>query len=112
MKALKTAIKQTVGTFGRLDVVVNNAGYAFVGSLEEMTDQEFRQALDVNLFGTVNVIRAAMPFLRKQGSGHIINISSAGGYVAVPFIGSYVASKFAIVGLTEALAAEVKPFGV
>lgn len=106
------AIGQAIEKFGRLDVVVNNAGFAFVGSLEEMSDQEFRYALDVNLFGTVNVIRAAMPFLRQQHSGHIINIASAGGYVAVANLGSYAASKFAIVGLTESLAAETKPLGV
>ncbi|WP_080059352.1 SDR family NAD(P)-dependent oxidoreductase [Spirosoma aerolatum] len=111
-ESVQNAIQQTVETFGRLDVVVNNAGFAYVGSLEEMTDQEFRYALDVNLFGTVNVIRAAMPYLRQQRSGHIINIASAGGYVAVANLGSYAASKFAMVGLTESLAAEIKPLGV
>jgi len=110
--SVKSAVKQTVEHFGNLDVVVNNAGYALVGSIEELTDKEFRQALDVNLFGTVNVIRAAAPYLRKQRSGHIINISSAGGYVAMANIGSYHASKFAIVGITEALALEMKAFGV
>ena len=110
--SVKSAVKQTVEHFGNLDVVVNNAGYALVGSIEELTDKEFRQALDVNLFGTVNVIRAAAPYLRKQRSGHIINISSAGGYVAMANIGSYHASKFAIVGITEALALEMKAFNV
>ncbi|GAB4044755.1 SDR family NAD(P)-dependent oxidoreductase [Spirosoma jeollabukense] len=111
-ESVQNAIQQTVETFGRLDVVVNNAGFAYVGSLEELTDSEFRYALDVNLFGTVNVIRAAMPYLRQQRSGHIINIASAGGYVAVANLGSYAASKFAMVGLTESLAAEIKPLGV
>lgn len=111
-ESVRKAIQQTVERFGRLDVVVNNAGFAFVGSLEEMTDQEFRYALDVNLFGTVNVIRAAMPYLRQQRRGRIINIASAGGYVAVANLGSYAASKFAMVGLTESLAAEIKPLGV
>ena len=109
---VKKAIAETVRHFGGLDVVVNNAGFAFVGSLEELTDEEFRKALDVNLFGTVNVIRAALPHLRNQRSGHIINIASAGGYVAVANLGSYAASKFAIVGLTESLAGEVKSFNV
>jgi NADP-dependent 3-hydroxy acid dehydrogenase YdfG len=72
----KEAIVQTVSTFGRLDMVVNNAGYSLVGSMEELTDAEFRRTLDVNLFGTVNVIRAAMPYLRAQKTGHIINIAS------------------------------------
>jgi NADP-dependent 3-hydroxy acid dehydrogenase YdfG len=76
--SVKKAVGQTIGHFGGLDVVLNNAGFAFVGSLEELTDQEFRKAMDVNLFGTVNVTRAAMPQLRKQRSGHIINIASAG----------------------------------
>ncbi|WP_158800243.1 SDR family oxidoreductase [Pedobacter sp. L105] len=111
-ESVKEAVKQTVDKFGKLDVIVNNAGYALVGSFEELTDKEFRQALDVNLFGTVNVIRSAMPYLRKQRSGHIINISSAGGYVALANVGSYAASKFALVGITEALALEVKSFGV
>ncbi|NIG54687.1 SDR family NAD(P)-dependent oxidoreductase [Chitinophaga sp. Cy-1792] len=110
--AVTEAINRTVAHFGGLDIVVNNAGFAFVGSMEELTDQEFRRAMDVNLFGTANVIRAAMAHLRKQRSGHIINIASAGGYVAVGNIGSYAASKFGMVGLTEALAQEVAPFGV
>lgn len=109
---VKEAIKQTIRYFGSLDVAVNNAGFSFVGSLEELTDQEFRKALDVNLFGTVNVIRASMAQFRQQRSGRIINIASAAGYVAGPNIGSYVASKFAMVGLTEALALEAKHLNV
>ncbi|OKS88778.1 SDR family NAD(P)-dependent oxidoreductase [Mucilaginibacter polytrichastri] len=110
--SVKAAIDQAIAHFGGLHVVVNNAGFAFVGSIEELTDAEFRTALDVNLFGTVNVIRAAMPQLRTQGSGHIINIASAGGYVAVANVASYAASKYAMVGLTEALAQEIAPFNV
>jgi NAD(P)-dependent dehydrogenase (short-subunit alcohol dehydrogenase family) len=109
---VKSAIEQSIVYFGGLDVVVNNAGFAFVGSMEELTDEEFRKAMDVNLFGTVNVVRAAMPHLRKQRSGHIINIASAGGYVAMANVGSYAASKFGMVGLTEALAQEIAPFNV
>ncbi|MFA6060598.1 MAG: SDR family oxidoreductase [Taibaiella sp.] len=105
-EAVKQAISQTIEYFGGLDVAVNNAGFSFIGSLEELTDEEFRKALDVNLFGMVNVIRASMAQFRKQRSGRIINIASAAGYIAGPNIGSYVASKFAIVGLTEALALE------
>lgn len=109
---VKGAINQTIKYFGGLDVAVNNAGFSFIGSLEELTDEEFRKALDVNLFGAVNVIRASMSQFRKQRSGRIINIASAAGYIAGPNIGSYVASKFAMVGLTEALALEAKHLNV
>ena len=109
---VKLAINQTFQYFGGLDVAVNNAGFSFIGSLEELTDEEFRKALDINLFGTVNVIRASMAQFRQQRSGRIINIASAAGYIAGPNIGSYVASKFAIVGLTEALALEAKHLNI
>ncbi len=111
-ESVKNAIKQTVERFGRLDVVVNNAGYAILGSLEEISADEFRQSMEVNVFGTVKVIREAMPYLRAQGSGHIFNLSSAAGYVGYPNAGSYHAAKFAVVGLSEALALEAKPFGI
>lgn len=111
-EAVKKAINKTIEYFGGLDVAVNNAGFSFIGSLEELTDEEFRKALDVNLFGTVNVIRASMTQFRKQHSGHIINIASAAGYMAGANIGSYVASKFAMVGLTESLALEIAPLNV
>ena len=110
--SVKAAIKQTVETFGHIDVVVNNAGYLIIGSLEEITEQEFRQSMEVNVYGTVNVIRAAMPYLRAQGSGHVINISSTAGYIGYPNAGSYHAAKFAVIGLSEALALETKPFGI
>jgi short-subunit dehydrogenase len=109
---VKKAIIHTVDHFGRLDIAVNNAGFSYIGSLEELTDEEFRKALDVNLFGTVNVIRAAMSQFRQQHSGHIINIASAAGYISGPNIGSYVASKFAMVGLTESLAQEIEHLNV
>lgn len=111
-QSVNEAIGQAIDRFGRLDVVVNNAGYSLVGSMEEMTDQEFRQTVDVNLFGPVNVIRAAMPYLRSQGSGHVINISSNAGYVGFANAASYNAAKFALIGISEALAGEVKPFGI
>ncbi len=110
--AVKAAIAQTISRFGRLDVVVNNAGYAILGSVEEVSEQEFRQSTEVNLFGTVNVIRAALPYLRQQQQGYIINIASSGGFHGSPNGGSYSAAKFAVVGLTEALAGEVKAFGI
>jgi len=107
------AISQTVNKFGRIDVVVNNAGYGLTGSLEELTDQEARENFEVNVFGSLNVIRAAMPYLREQRSGHIFNIASIGGFTgAFPGFGIYCATKFAVHGFTESLAAEIKPFGV
>ena len=109
---VKNAVAKSIEKFGVLDVIVNNAGYSLVGSMEEMTDKEFRKTMDVNLFGTVNVIRNVMPYLRKQQSGHIINISSNAGYVGFGNAASYNASKFAVIGLSEALAEETKQFGI
>jgi NAD(P)-dependent dehydrogenase (short-subunit alcohol dehydrogenase family) len=109
---VKKAIDLAVAHFGHINVVVNNAGYSLVGSMEEMSDEEFRSTINVNLFGTVNIIRNVMPYLRKQGSGHIINISPNAGYVSFANAASYNAAKFGVIGLTEALAQEVKPFGV
>lgn len=106
------SIDQTVAHFGKIDIVVNNAGYAIGGTLEETSDKEFRQTIDINVFGTVNVIRAAMPYLRKQKSGHVFNFSSVAGYRGAGGFGSYNAAKFAVIGLSEALADEVKPFGI
>jgi len=109
---VKESIHQTITHFGGLDVVVNNAGYSLVGSMEELTDQEFRETIDVNLFGTVNVIRATVPYFRNQGSGHIINISSNAGYIGFANASSYNAAKFAVIGISEALAEETKQFGI
>ncbi|MFD2037500.1 SDR family NAD(P)-dependent oxidoreductase [Belliella marina] len=111
-KEVKKAIEKSIEKFGRIDVVVNNAGYSLVGSMEEMTDGEFRQTIDVNLFATVHVIRNVMPYLRQQQSGHIINISSNAGYVGFANATSYNAAKFAVIGLSEALAQEVNAFGI
>ena len=110
---IKSAIAKTVNHFGRIDVVVNNAGYGQIGTLEELTDEEARENYAVNVFGTLNVIRNAMPYLREQRSGNIFNISSVGGYSAnFPGWGIYCSTKFAVAGFTEALAEEVKDFGV
>lgn len=111
--SVKAAVDKTIETFGQIDVVVNNAGYGLLGALEELTDAEARQNFDVNVFGSLNVIRSVMPQLRKQGSGHIINIASIAGFFgAFPGWGIYCATKFAMAGFTEALAEEVKPFGI
>lgn len=107
------AIAQTVEKFGHIDVIVNNAGYGQVGALEELSDEEARESFDVNVFGALNVIRQAMPYLRAQQSGYVLNIASIGGFTgAFPGFGVYCATKFAVVGFSEALAAEVKRFGV
>ncbi|MBC9932232.1 oxidoreductase [Chitinophaga qingshengii] len=107
------ALADTVAHFGRVDVVVNNAGYGIVGSLEELTDQEARANFDINVFGTLNVVRKAMPYFRAQHSGHIFNVSSIAGFTGnFPGFGIYCATKFAVDGLSESLAAEAKPFGI
>lgn len=107
------AIQATLRQFRRIDVVVNNAGYGQLGSLEELTDQEARANFEVNVFGTLNVIRQVMPQLRNQQSGHIVNLSSVAGITGnFPGWGIYCATKFAVEGLSESLAAEVAPFGI
>jgi NAD(P)-dependent dehydrogenase (short-subunit alcohol dehydrogenase family) len=108
-----TAINQTVEKFGHIDVVVNNAGYGLIGSLEELTEAEVNENFAVNVYGSLNVIRKVMPYLRKQRSGHIFNISSIGGFTGnFPGFGIYCATKFAVQGFTESLSAEAKDFGV
>ena len=110
---VKKAIAATVAQFGSIDVVVNNAGHGLIGSLEELTDAEARANFEVNVFGALNVVRQVMPQLRQQQSGHIFNISSIGGFTGgYPGFGIYCATKFAMHGFTEALATEVKPFGI
>lgn len=111
--SVQKAIDQTVEHFGQIDIVVNNAGYGLTGSLEELTDAEARKNFDVNVFGTLNVIRKVMPYLRAQQSGHIFNISSIGGFIGTfPGFGIYCATKFAVEGLTESLSTEIKDFGI
>jgi NAD(P)-dependent dehydrogenase (short-subunit alcohol dehydrogenase family) len=111
-KEVQNAISSGMGKFGRIDVVVNNAGYNLLGNIEELSDTEFRQTMNVNLFAMATVIRNVLPHLRKQKSGHIINTSSMMGYVGYAGNGSYNASKFAVIGLSEALAQELAPFGI
>jgi NAD(P)-dependent dehydrogenase (short-subunit alcohol dehydrogenase family) len=98
--------------FGRIDVVVNNAGYGFIGAFEEMTADEFKGQIDTNFWGVVNVTRAVLPVLREQGFGHIIQVTSVGGRLGVPGLSGYNAAKFAVEGLSEALAQEIKPLGL
>lgn len=112
-ESVEKAIKSTVDHFGTVDVIVNNAGYGLAGALEELSDAEARKNFDINVFGSLNVIRKALPYLRKKRSGHIFNISSVGGFTgAFPGFGIYCAAKFAVQGFTESLSAEVAPFGI
>lgn len=107
------AIQETIQRFGRIDMVVNNAGYSQIGAIEELTAEEVKKNFDVNVFGPLHVIRNVAPFLREQRAGHIINIASVGGIVGnFPAFGIYCSTKFAMAGYTEALAVEMRPFGV
>ncbi|MFE9611780.1 SDR family NAD(P)-dependent oxidoreductase [Streptomyces sp. NPDC006012] len=111
-EAARRAVQTAVEAFGRLDVVVNNAGYADMAAIEDMADQAFRDQIDANLYGVVNVTRAALPVLREQGFGHIIQISSVGGRVGGPGLGAYQAAKWAVGGFSEVLAKEVAHLGI
>ena len=106
------AVKQAHDYFGRLDVVINNAGYGQFGFIEELSEQDARDQIETNLFGALWITQAALPFLRVQRSGHIIQVSSIGGISAFPNVGMYHASKWALEGLSQALAQEVKQFGI
>ncbi|WP_329547859.1 oxidoreductase [Streptomyces sp. NBC_01356] len=110
--AARAAVQQAVDSFGRLDVLVNNAGYADVASIEDVTEDAFRAQIDTNLHGVVNVTKAALPVLREQGSGHIVQVSSVGGRVGTPGLSAYQAAKWAVGGFSEVLAQEVAPFGI
>ncbi|WP_396900169.1 SDR family oxidoreductase [Mycolicibacterium sp.] len=106
------AVKQAHDHFGRLDIVVNNAGYGQFGFVEELSEAEARDQIETNVFGALWVTQAALPYLRAQRSGHILQVSSIGGIVAFQNLGMYHASKWALEGLSQSLAAEVAPFGV
>jgi NAD(P)-dependent dehydrogenase (short-subunit alcohol dehydrogenase family) len=110
--AVFATVDEAVSRFGRLDVVVNNAGYGLVGAAEEVSEAEARLQLDTNLFGPLWVCQAVLPHLREQGGGHIVQISSTGGVGAMPLFGLYNAGKWALEGLSEALAAELAGSGV
>ncbi|MBV7700179.1 SDR family oxidoreductase [Streptomyces sp. TRM70350] len=106
------AVRRAHEHFGRLDVVVNNAGYGLFGTVEELTEQQVRDQMETNFYGALWVTQAALPLLRAQGSGHIVQISSVGGVTAFPNLGVYNASKWALEALSEALAQEVAAFGI
>lgn len=110
--SIARSIKETVDKFGKVDVVVNNAGYGLGGALEELTSEEIAENFEVNFFAVVRVIQQSLPYLRKQRSGHIINISSIAGFAPGVGWSMYCAAKFAVSGLTEALANDLQPLGI
>ena len=109
---VESAVADALGRFGRIDVLVNNAGYGVGGAIEEVSEAEFMPMFETNVFGLIRVTRAVLPHLRKQRSGHILNLSSIGGLTANPGFGYYHTTKFAVEGFSEALAAEVTPLGI
>jgi len=109
---VRTVVGQAHAHFERLDVVLNNAGYALVGTIEEASEAEVRAQFETNIYGTLRVIQAALPLLRRQGSGHIVGVSSGLGITAMPLIGFYCTSKWAIEALHDSLAQEVKHLGI
>jgi NAD(P)-dependent dehydrogenase (short-subunit alcohol dehydrogenase family) len=106
------AVEAAVKRFGRIDVLINNAGYGIIGAVEETSEAEFRAQMETNFFGALSVIRAALPRLRAQKDGAIVNVSSMGGQLSFAGAGAYSASKFALEGVSEALAQELMPFGI
>lgn len=109
---VKNSINEAIEKFGQIDVVVNNAGFGLVGAIEEPNEEQIRQQFETNVFGVLNVIRGVLPTLRGQKSGHIINVSSGLGFFAFPSYGYYSATKFALQGLSEALAQETAHLGI
>jgi len=108
----KSAVQQAIQQFGKIDVLVNNAGYGTVGAIEEFSLEEIRQQMEANFFGAVALTKEVLPLMRENGSGHIVQISSQSGFRASGGFGVYNASKFALEGFSEALAQEVAPFGI
>lgn len=109
---IATAVQEAIAKFGRIDVLINNAGFGMVGAVEEASAAEVKKIYETNVFGVLNVTRAVLPFMRKQRAGHLINISSLGGYRASAGFGVYCSTKFAIEGLAEALHNELAPLGI
>ena len=110
--AARAAVRTAVDTFGRLDILVNNAGYADVAAIEDMSEDDFRAQIEANFFGVVNLSRAALPVMREQGRGHIVQISSVGSRVASTGLGAYQSAKWAVSGFSAVLAKEVEAFGI
>lgn len=111
-KEVSAAVEQAISAFGHIDVLVNNAGYGLVAAQEEASEDEIRRQIETNVYGVIHVTQAILPHLRKQRSGHIINMSSVAGLVGTPGLGYYNLTKFALEGMSEALALEVGPLGI
>ncbi|PFH11538.1 NADP-dependent 3-hydroxy acid dehydrogenase YdfG [Collimonas sp. PA-H2] len=111
-KAAQAAVQLALSAFGRLDVLVNNAGFGHIAPFEQTADEDFRAQIDANFYGVVNLTHAALPTMREQRSGHIINISSVGGRTGTPGLSAYQSAKWAVGGFTEVLAQEVTPLGI
>lgn len=111
-KQVDAAVRQAEKAFGRIDVLVNNAGIGYFGAIEESDEAEVRRMFEINVFGLARMTQAVLPGMRKRRSGHIVNIASIGGIRAFPAVGFYNATKFAVVGLSEALSLEVEPLGI
>jgi len=109
---VSAGVQAAIDRFGRIDVLVNNAGHGLLGAVEEASDEEIAAVYEINVFGLLRVTRAVLPHLRKQRSGHIVNLSSVGGLVGLPGWGIYNSTKFAVEGLSEALAQELAPLGI
>ena len=109
---VKTAVEQAKDAFGQIDVLVNNAGYGLIGALEEVSDEQIRRNFETNVFGTIAMIRAMLPMMRQQGSGHIVNMSAIAGFTNELGFSIYGGAKFALEGISEALKGEVAPFGI
>ena len=110
--AARDAVRETIDTFGGVDVLINSAGYRSVGSIEDIPEEEFRRNFEINFFGAVNTVRAVLPVMRPRRAGHIVNVSTIGGRRAQPGLGAYQASKWALGGFTEILARETAPLGI
>jgi short-subunit dehydrogenase len=110
--SIDNSIQQTLTTFGRIDVIVNNAGYGMAGTLEEIADQDIRNIFNVNVFATINVVKSVLPVMRRQRSGYIINMGSVAGFVGAPGWTIYSATKAAVAAFSEVLALDVKEFGI
>jgi len=111
-QSIKLAVKRITSDTGRLDILINNAGYGMFGPIEEITNQEIKKQFETNFFGTIRVIKSIVPIMRKQGNGIIVNISSMVGRFGVPLNSAYVSSKFAVEGLSESIAFELEEFGI
>lgn len=110
--SVRACVESVASRNGRIDVLINNAGYELAGALEELSMEEARAQFDTNFFGVIRMVNAVLPIMRRQQNGQIINVSSLAGLSSIPFMGIYSASKFALAGYTEALRQEVKPFNI